>query len=136
MTSRRCQACHRDPFHSFATDHPEFKNYPYDRMKNIEFDHVKHRDLHFSKKEVNFDCKACHVQADQVGAVGQVFRSVSFEQACASCHTEPIKSAMQDGLIVNTTTSNQTPTTSDQPPITGDPYRRPDVAPAAREAVL
>ncbi len=100
MTSRRCQACHRDPFHSFATDHPEFKNYPYDRMKNIEFDHVKHRDLHFSKKEVNFDCKACHVQADQVGAVGQVFRSVSFEQACASCHTEPIKSAIQDGLIV------------------------------------
>ncbi len=100
MTSARCQACHRDQFQSFSTDHPEFKYYPYDRRKNIEFDHVKHRDLHFSKKESNFDCNACHVQADQVGAVGQVFRSVSFEQACASCHTEPIKSAIQDGLIV------------------------------------
>ncbi len=100
MNSERCQACHRDQFHSFSTDHPEFKNYPYDRRKNIEFDHVKHRDLHFSKKGANFDCKACHVQADQVGAVGQVFRSVSFEQACATCHTQPIKSAIQDGLIV------------------------------------
>ena len=100
MTSVRCQACHRDQFRSFSTDHPEFKNYPYDRIKTIEFNHVKHRDLHFSKKEANFDCKACHVQADQVGAVGQVFRSVSFEQACASCHTEQIKSAIQDGLIV------------------------------------
>ncbi len=100
MTSVRCQACHQDQFHSFSTDHPEFKNYPYDRIKTIEFNHVKHRDLHFSKKEANFDCKACHVQADQVGAVGQVFRSVSFEQACASCHTEQIKSTIQDGLIV------------------------------------
>ena len=100
MTSARCQACHRDQFHSFSTDHPEFKNYPYGRTKNIEFDHVKHRDMHFSKKATNFDCKSCHVQSDQVGAVGQVFRSVSFEQACASCHTEPIKSSIQDGLIV------------------------------------
>lgn len=100
MTSTRCQACHREQFHSFSTDHPEFKNYPYGRAKSIAFDHVKHRDLHFSKKAANFDCKTCHVQSDRVGVVGQVFRSVSFEQACASCHTEPIKSAIQEGLIV------------------------------------
>ncbi len=101
MTTERCQACHRDPFHSFATDHPEFKDYPFrGQNKNIEFDHVKHRDLHFSKKSAKFDCKVCHVQTEQVGLVGQVFRSVSFEQACASCHKEPIKSAIQDGLIV------------------------------------
>ena len=101
MTSARCQACHRDQFHSFATDHPEFENYPFDRRtKSIEFDHAKHRDLHFSKKSANFDCKVCHVQTEQVGVVGQVFRSVSFEQACAACHKEPIKSAIQDGLIV------------------------------------
>ncbi len=101
MTTARCQACHRDPFHSFATDHPEFKNYPFrGQNKNIEFDHLKHRDLHFTKKSANFDCKSCHVQTEQVGLVGQVFRSVSFEQACASCHKEPIKSAIQDGLIV------------------------------------
>ena len=100
MTSERCQACHRNAFHSFSSDHPEFKNYPYGRNKNVEFDHVKHRDLHFSRKSTTFDCKTCHIQSDQVGAVGQVFRSVPFEQACASCHTEPIKSATQDGLIV------------------------------------
>lgn len=100
MTAERCQACHRNAFHSFSSDHPEFKDYPYGRTKNIEFDHVKHRDLHFSKKAATFDCKTCHVQSDQVGVVGQVFRSVAFEQACASCHTQPIKSAIQDGLIV------------------------------------
>jgi Zn finger protein HypA/HybF involved in hydrogenase expression len=100
MTSERCQACHRNAFHSFSSDHPEFKDYPYGRTKSVEFDHVKHRDLHFSKKSAAFDCKTCHVQSGQVGVVGQVFRSVAFEQACASCHTEPIKSATQDGLIV------------------------------------
>ena len=100
MTSERCQACHRNAFHSFSSDHPEFKDYPYGRTTNIEFDHVKHRDLHFSKKAATFDCKTCHIQSDQVGVVGQVFRSVAFEQACASCHTQPIKSAIQDGLIV------------------------------------
>jgi len=100
MTSARCQACHRDAFHSFSTDHPEFKDYPYRGDSNITFDHIKHRDLHFTKKGAGFDCKTCHVQDDQVGVVGQVFRSVSFEHACASCHLEPVKSAMQDGLIV------------------------------------
>ena len=100
MTSARCQACHRNAFHSFSTDHPEFKDYPYRGDSNIAFDHIKHRDLHFTKKGTSFDCKACHVQVDQVGVVGQVFRSVSFESACASCHLEPVKSAMQDGLIV------------------------------------
>lgn len=100
MTTARCQACHRNAFHSFSTDHPEFKDYPYRGDTNIAFDHIKHRDLHFTKKGAGFDCKACHVQVDQVGVVGQVFRSVSFERACASCHLEPVKSALQDGLIV------------------------------------
>ena len=100
MTSERCQACHQNAFHSFSSDHPEFKDYPYGRTKSIEFDHAKHRDMHFSKKAATFDCKACHLQTDQVGVLGQVFRSVAFEQACAACHTEPLKSATQDGLIV------------------------------------
>ncbi len=100
MTSARCQACHREQFHSFSTDHPEFKNYPYDQTKNIAFDHLKHRDLHFSKKATSFDCKVCHLQVNQVGVVGQVFRGVSFEQACATCHSAPVKSAIQEGLIV------------------------------------
>jgi len=100
MTSQRCQACHQTRYQSFSTDHPEFKNYPYRRPENIEFNHAKHQDIYFAKKGASFDCKTCHIQSDQVGVVGQVFRSVPFEQACASCHTEPIKSAIQDGLIV------------------------------------
>lgn len=100
MASDRCQSCHQNQFKSFSNGHPEFKDYPYDRPRNLAFDHIKHRDLHFTKKATEFDCKSCHVQSDQVGVVGQVFRSVSFEKACASCHAEPIKSAVQDGLIV------------------------------------
>jgi len=100
MTSTRCQSCHRNQFSSFSTDHPEFKDYPFNRPKNIAFDHARHRDLHFAKKDANFDCKTCHLQSEATGAVGQVFRSVSFDKACAACHAEPIKSAVQDGLIV------------------------------------
>jgi hypothetical protein len=100
MASDRCQACHTNAFHSFSDDHPEFKDYPYNQPRNISFDHLKHRDMHFSKKGTAFDCKACHVESDQVGLVGQVFRGVSFEKACASCHAEPIKTATQEGLIV------------------------------------
>jgi hypothetical protein len=100
MASEKCQACHRDQFVSFSKDHPEFRNYPDSTSRNIVFDHNRHRDLHYSKKNAHFDCKACHIQSDQVGVVGQVFRSVSFDTACASCHSEPIKSAIQEGLIV------------------------------------
>ena len=65
MTSQRCQACHSEKYQSFATDHAEFRNYPYGRTKNIEFDHLKHRELHFTKKGASFDCKLCHIQSDQ-----------------------------------------------------------------------
>jgi Zn finger protein HypA/HybF involved in hydrogenase expression len=100
MASDRCQACHQESFPSFSQGHPEFKAYPYDRLRTISFDHQRHQNLHFAKKSETFDCQKCHVQSDQVGLVGQVFRSVSFETACASCHSESIRSATQDGLIV------------------------------------
>lgn len=100
MTSERCQACHQKAFESFSNGHPEFQNYPAGADRRIAFDHKRHQDLHYTKKSADFDCKSCHVQSDQVGAVGQVFRSLPFETACASCHAEPTKSAVQDGLIV------------------------------------
>jgi hypothetical protein len=99
MASDRCQACHQNAFQSFSNGHPEFKNYPYARSQRISFDHRRHEELHYAKKSSEFSCKQCHVQADQIGAVGQVFRSLPFEQACASCHSEPTKSAVQDGLV-------------------------------------
>lgn len=100
MASDRCQACHKSRFNSFELDHPEFTDYPYDRPRRLAFDHSKHRDLHFTKKNAAFDCRTCHVSDQSVGAVGSVFRAVSFETACASCHAEPIKSALNDGVIV------------------------------------
>lgn len=100
MASDRCQACHKSRFNSFELDHPEFTDYPYDRPRRLAFDHSKHRDLHFAKKNTAFDCRTCHVSDQSVSAVGSVFRAVSFETACASCHAEPIKSALNDGVIV------------------------------------
>jgi hypothetical protein len=100
ISSQRCQACHQKSFESFSHGHPEFKDYPYRTNRKIVFDHQRHQDLHFSKNASSFDCKSCHVQDGQVGAVGQVFRSLPFETACASCHSEATKSAVQDGVVV------------------------------------
>jgi hypothetical protein len=100
MASDKCQSCHRNQFESFSHGHPEFRSYPKTTERNIAFDHTRHRDLHFIKKNSEFQCSQCHVHGEQIGAVGQVFRSVSFETACASCHAQPLKSSLQDGLLV------------------------------------
>ncbi len=100
ISSQRCQACHQNPFNAFADDHPEFSNYPNPSSGRIAFDHTRHLDLHFSKSSTQFDCRACHVNTAEQGRVGQVFRSVAFETACAACHTAPIKSSLSDGIIV------------------------------------
>lgn len=100
ISSERCQSCHQNAFASFSNGHPEFKDYPSGASREIAFDHKRHQDLHYTKKGASFDCKVCHIQTDQVGVVGKVFRSLPFETACASCHSEPIRSAAQDGLIV------------------------------------
>jgi hypothetical protein len=100
ITSAKCQACHRQQFESFTNGHPEFTNYPVSRPQRIAFDHRRHMDLHFAKKGKSFDCKVCHVDSQQTGIVGNVFRSTSFEVACAECHKEPIDSAASDGIVV------------------------------------
>ncbi len=100
MDTHRCQACHQQRFESLANGHPEFQGYPYDRSKRIAFDHRKHRELHFAKKGESFQCQSCHVGQDETGAVGEVFRTVSFERACSSCHNASLQSAIGDGMIV------------------------------------
>lgn len=100
ITSARCQSCHRKTFDSFSDGHPEFVNYPSPIPRSIPFDHGKHRDEYFAKKQANFDCKACHQSDDSSGVVGNIYRSVSFERACASCHLEPLQSSSGDGTIV------------------------------------
>jgi hypothetical protein len=100
ISSQRCQACHQNPFGAFAKDHPEFTDYPAVRRQSVAFDHRRHSELHFTKSNASFDCRLCHVNEAESGRVGQVFRSTSFEKACASCHQKPIESSLPDGLIV------------------------------------
>ena len=100
ISSQRCQACHQKSFNAFSDGHPEFSDYPAPSSERIAFDHARHRDLHFSKSSTQFDCRVCHVNGAEHGRVGQVFRSVAFETACASCHLAPIKSSLSDGIIV------------------------------------
>ncbi len=100
ISSQRCQACHQNQFGSFAVDHPEFREYPRPGSQSVAFNHLRHRDLHFTKSNSTFDCRTCHVNESENGRVGQVFRSASFEKACASCHQAPISSSLPDGLVV------------------------------------
>jgi predicted CXXCH cytochrome family protein len=100
ISSQRCQACHQNQFNAFADGHPEFSQYPDPSTGRIAFDHARHRDLHFAKSSAEFDCRKCHVNGAEQGRVGQVFRSVAFESACASCHTAPMKSSLSDGIVV------------------------------------
>ena len=100
ITSQKCQACHRNQFDSFADGHPEFENYPIPEPRRIAFDHAAHRDLHFSKKNKEFDCRVCHTDESSSGQIPNVFRSVSFEKACASCHVEPLLHHATDGVVV------------------------------------
>lgn len=100
ISSAKCQACHRNQFESFAQGHPEFESYPPSKPRSIGFDHARHAELHFAKKGKTFDCSVCHLQSQQSGLVGSVFRSVSFEQSCAECHNESLKSSGIEGLVV------------------------------------
>lgn len=98
ITSERCQACHVQRFNSFGDGHPEFTSYPIPISARIAFDHAKHQQEYFSKKQAAFDCKECHLRNDERGPLGNVFRSVSFERACSQCHETSLNAALEDGV--------------------------------------
>lgn len=97
MADDRCQACHQRQFESFASGHPEFKDFPLPRPRALAFSHQLHSEKHFPTKNRDFDCQKCHVDPGRPAAVGPVSRSVSFEKACADCHSDPIKAATIEG---------------------------------------
>ncbi len=97
ITNQRCQACHRSKFASFGNGHPEFEDFPYRTERKIAFDHRAHADKYFAQKSESFDCKRCHLDADNATSVGPIGRSVGFEKACAQCHSEPLRAAVSDG---------------------------------------
>jgi hypothetical protein len=100
IASAKCQACHRNQFESFERGHPEFSTYPPAKPRSIGFDHARHAELHFAKKGKPFDCSVCHLKTQESSLVGSVFRSVSFQQACADCHSDALKSAGLEGIVV------------------------------------
>ncbi|GAB5404769.1 MAG: hypothetical protein Aurels2KO_30000 [Aureliella sp.] len=98
ITDARCQACHQDQFTSLAKGHPEFDGFPYRTERSIKFDHNTHAQKHFSSKSQAFNCSACHVRSE--GGTDGVIRTLGFEQACASCHDEPIRAAAVGGWAI------------------------------------
>jgi len=98
ITSQRCQACHVLRFNAFGDGHPEFTSYPTPTTIRIAFDHSKHQQEYFTKKQANFDCKECHLSSNDRGPVGNVFRSVSFERACSKCHAASLDAALEGGI--------------------------------------
>lgn len=97
ITNTRCQSCHSQQFASFANGHPQFKNYPYRSQRRIAFDHQSHALEYYPKKQAEFECSTCHVDTDNRTLVGNVFRGVGFEKACASCHQDSIEAGIVDG---------------------------------------
>ncbi len=89
-----CQSCHQQRFESFASDHPDFGIWPYERRTRIAFNHASHRDKHFTEKKKSFDCSSCHVE----DATGRVQLTASYEATCAACHDEKIATSVARGV--------------------------------------
>jgi hypothetical protein len=94
MTDRACQACHQQTYHSFATDHPGFADWPYQRRTPIAFDHGSHQSKHFVEKKHTFECRTCHVEDPS----RDVQLLVNYQAACAACHDEKIAASVTQGV--------------------------------------
>ena len=102
VSNTQCASCHQDNFDEFASAHPDFGDWPYQRRTRIVFDHVSHSAQHFpSTKGVgghaaSFECRQCHVQSSD----GSITSVLSYETACASCHDEKIQQSFGEGLAL------------------------------------
>ena len=96
MSDNACQACHQQPYHSFATDHPEFDNWPTRRRTQIAFDHGAHQTKHFVKEKQDFACAMCHEQ-DRDGAFQ---KTLDYETTCAKCHDDKIEASWDAGIAL------------------------------------
>jgi predicted CXXCH cytochrome family protein len=94
MSDRACQSCHRQTYENFASDHPEFASWPYERRTPIAFDHGSHQSKHFKEKMHAFDCRKCHVE-DHTRSVQLLAR---YDATCASCHDEKIATSVSRGV--------------------------------------
>ena len=95
MTDAQCQTCHAQQFRDLAHGHPEFRNWPRRREPVIHFDHAAHRFQHFPKQQAKFQCASCHGSDE----AGEIDGRVDYQQACASCHDQPLSDRTADGLV-------------------------------------
>ncbi len=97
LGSRECQTCHRQQFGNFATEHPEFTSYPYERRTRLQFNHASHWQKHFAEPRVAAvaptSCLTCHEPAE----TGRQMRVKNFEQTCAPCHAAQVAGEGQAG---------------------------------------
>ncbi len=87
LSGVQCATCHEDQFAAFDSTHPQFGgDYPHDRRNALQFDHVRHLNLHFTdarySERAPAVCTDCHniSQAERRAAPG------GFEETCAACH--------------------------------------------------
>ncbi len=97
LSDQQCQVCHQTQFAGFASGHPEFAGYPYERRTRLQFDHVTHLQKHFSDLRAPApgptSCAHCHEPAPD----GRQMLVRGFEQTCASCHTGQIEGTGRAG---------------------------------------
>ena len=94
LSDAQCHSCHDKKFTTFAASHPSFgATYPYERRTAINFDHSAHLNTYFEDPNHKAaapegKCIACH----EVTTASSAVPIKSFEQVCASCHQDEIKS--------------------------------------------
>jgi hypothetical protein len=96
LTDSQCQTCHQQQFQSFAVGHPDWEQWPYGRGGEITFDHRTHAGQHFATKQTEWNCQQCH----RIQPNGEISRTVGYQQACASCHDEPLRQQSQEGFAL------------------------------------
>lgn len=97
LSDQQCQVCHQAQFASFASGHPEFAGYPYERRTRLQFDHVTHFQKHFPDLRAPAppptSCAECH----EPTADGRQMLVRGFERTCAQCHASQIEGTDRAG---------------------------------------
>ncbi|MGL4514903.1 MAG: hypothetical protein ACRCT8_17595 [Lacipirellulaceae bacterium] len=96
ITDARCQACHTQRYASFATDHPDFGDWPNRGATRVSFSHASHASQHYAKSGNSFDCRVCHVE----DATGDLTARADYHVACAACHDADLQQSLARGVAV------------------------------------
>ena len=91
LSNDRCTTCHQAQFHSLASGHPDFAQYPYERRTLLQFDHSSHIDKHFRDGKIAKlapeECRDCH----KTDANGRLMQVKPFEVSCGGgCHGDQV----------------------------------------------